>query len=71
MAPFLLLFYLFATITSKVYEQTFTYSAFKRENGWVYLSKMVLSPGTSSIQYQTIVKGSLNEPIDLEFAIIH
>jgi hypothetical protein len=42
------LFVLFVVLgTAKVYEQTFTNLAFRKEGGWVYLDKMALEPGTA------------------------
>jgi hypothetical protein len=35
--------------TSRIVEQVFMTSTFKREDGWIFLDKMVLSPGTIQI----------------------
>ena len=58
-------------IRARVHEQTFTFSTFRRENGWIYLDKMVLPPGTTDIEFKTWVKGALTSPIDVDFSVIN
>ena len=66
----LLAMFLLGLCGCRIYDQTFTFSAFRKENGWIYLNKMVFAPGNSTISFQTTAKGSLTAPIELEFAVI-